>query len=347
MSPSEKKPRARTHLTAAVPGALGAVLLIGAVAFGATALRGMAGTSEVPSATTVEPVVGFAVANARAAQTKHDPDAQSATPTSEEKGATPSAKATLTPDPAQAKPATVEPIASPKPQPIPTAKPAPTKAPAPPPSNPTALVLEGWAKDSRAKLAWKPYQGTGFEHYKVVRSGDGMVTWPTTGGDELVGVIGDPSATWFADKPPCGTPWFYAVFAVRGSDAGYVVLAASNVVSITTACAPEPTPVVVKPLDGQAQAVAGQGILLTWQAYAGDGFSAYKVVRSLTNADPRYPLNDGTELIGVIGDPWQTSFLDTSVTAGQTWTYRVLAVTSGPDGHVVIGETPAVSATAQ
>lgn len=344
MSSNEKKPHPRTRVAAAVPGAVGAALLVGAVAFGATALRGVADRAE-PTPAAARPEFGVAVANARASQVRHDPAPDGTTPPTDPTASpTPSPTATAEPTPAEV--AKADPTPTPKPQPVQTAKPVPTKPPAPPASNPAALALEGWAQDSKAKLAWKPFQGAGFEYYKVVRSGDGMVTWPTTGDDELVGVIGDPSATWYADKPPCGTPWFYAVFAVRSSDAGYMVLATSNVVSVTTACTPAPTPVVVKPLSGEAQAVAGQGILLSWEAYAGDGFSAYKVVRSLTNPDPRYPLNDGTELIGVIGDAWQTSFLDGSVEPGQTWTYRILAVTSGPDGHVVIGETPALSATA-
>ena len=70
-------------------------------------------------------------------------------------------------------------------------------------------------------------------------------------------------------------------------------------------------------------------------------------MRSKTNPDPRYPLNDGAELIAAIGDPGQTTFVDTAVAAGETWTYRVVAVTSGPEGHVAIGQTAAMSATAQ
>lgn len=71
----------------------------------------------------------------------------------------------------------------------------------------------------------------------------------------------------------------------------------------------------------------------------------YKVVRSATNSDPRYPLNDGTELLAAIGDPGVASFSDPAVAAGQTWFYRVLSFADLGDGKVLVGLTNAVSIT--
>ena len=163
----------------------------------------------------------------------------------------------------------------------------------------------------------------------------------------MIGAIGDVTAPYAADKPACATPWRYAVFAVRHGDGGYVTLAASNVVTVATACAPEPTPIQVKPLALALQVAPGAGIGLSWEACTADGFKAYKVVRSKVNPDPRFPLNDGTELIAVIGDPGQTSLLDGAVEAGEVWTYRVVAVTATDHGYVPICQTPAIAATAQ
>jgi hypothetical protein len=119
------------------------------------------------------------------------------------------------------------------------------------------------------------------------------------------------------------------------------------VVTVTTVCAPVPEPIVVKPIALTLNVLPAQGIQLSWEGCWSDKFVAYKVVRSSSNADPRFPLNDGTELIAVIGDPNQTGFVDTAVAAGQTWTYRVLAVTNGDGGYVPICETAAMAATAQ
>ena len=350
MTPSEKKP-SNTRLVAAVPGALGAVLLIGAVAFGASSLRSVVRDPAAQAASSVQQSqseFGAAVATLRRNEFKQDPNPHLPTKTE-----APKSEPIKTEAPKEAAKVAeqpkVEPTAKPKPAPVETKKPAPapTVKPAPAPANPAVFVLEAWAKETKAKLAWTPFSGDGFEYFKVVRSADANVTWPASGDDEVVGVIGDPNAPWHVDKPACGFAWNYRVFAVRHGDGGYVTLAASNIASVTTACAPTPAPIVVKPLAFQLNVTPGAGITLSWEACWSDGFIAYKVVRSAVNADPRYPLNDGTELIGVIGDPNATVFTDTAVAAGQTWIYRVVAVTDQGAGYVPLCETAAMSATAQ
>jgi hypothetical protein len=350
MSTSEKKPTS-TRLATAVPGALSAVLLIGAVAFGATSLRSAAEdqATEPAKAAAAEgqtkPEFSATVAGLRRDAFTHDPTPQQPkkpeAPKEEPKPEAPKEEPKPEAPKEEPKP---EPTAKPKPAPVET-KPAPTVKPAP--ANPTALVLEAWAKETKAKLSWTPFGGEGFEYYKVVRSADTHVTWPASGDDQVVGVIGDPNAPWLADKPGCGTAWNYAVFAVTHGDGGYVILAMSNVASVTTTCAPEPAPIEVKPLAFQLNAMPGQGIQLSWEACWNDRFAYYKVVRSGVHGDPRFPLNDGTELIAVIGDPNQTLFVDAAVAAGQTWAYRVVAVKDGGGTYVPLCETPAMLATAQ
>lgn len=362
MSVSEKKPRHTTRMVAAGPGALTAVLLIGAVAFGASTLRGPSADPDLP------PAAGGEAAEVAKADRPSDakpypadadpkptakpkpsdkpkPRDEDREPKEEAKAEIPKAteKPADKPKAEAPKPADKPKAEAPKPADKPKATPKPQSAPA----NPVALALEGWTKEMKVKLAWKPYGGDGFEYYKVVRSTDGTATWPAGGDDTVVGVIGDKSAAWWADVPPCGTPWTYRVFAVRHGDAGYVTLGATNAVTLKVTCAPEPTPVVVVPLALEVQVKPGEGIALAWDKCTSEHFAAYKVVRSKTNPDPRYPLNDGAELIAAISDPGQTTFVDIAVEAGETWTYRVVAVTSGPSGHVAIGQTAAISATAQ
>lgn len=336
-----------TRLVAAVPGAFTAALLVGAVAFGASTLR--------PPAPAVEPAAPGAQSAAAADPTPKPKislaiDAEHADPKPTAAPAKPNPSATPKPKPSpkeETKTAEQPAPEPPKPQPAPEPPKATDKPkPAPAPAEPVALVLEGWPKDGKVKLAWKPYGSDGFEYYKVVRSTDATVTWPAGAGDTVIGVIGDAKATWWADKPACGVASSYRVFAVRSGEGGYVTLGASNVVTLTVPCAPDPTPHETKPIGLWAEARAGEGIKLVWDACAVEGFVAYKVVRSQTNPDPRYPLNDGTELIAAIGDSGQTHLLDAAVTAGQTWTYRVLAVGDGPSGKVVLCESAAVAVTA-
>lgn len=359
MSPSEKKPTS-TRLATAVPGALSAVLLIGAVAFGATSLRPAAedqaeerakpASAEAPA----KPEFGATVAGLRRNDFTHDPTpkqpAKTEAPKAEPKTeapveAKPEATEVAKEEPKPAEQPKQEPTAKPKPAPVETTKPAPTVKPVPAPANPTALVLEAWANDTKAKLSWTPFGGDGFAYYKVVRSADTHIEFPTSGDDAVVGAIGDPNAPWHADKPSCGTPTSYAVFAVGKSNGAYVVLATSNVVTVTTACAPAPE--AAKPLAFALNVLPGQGIQLSWEACWNDRFAYYKVVRSGAHGDPRFPLNAGTELIGVIGDPNQTVFVDPAVAAGQSWAYRVVAVKDAGGSYYPLCETPAMSATAQ
>lgn len=352
MSVSEKKPRHTTRVAVAGPGALASVLLIGAVAFGASSLRGPSSDAADPEsgAQAAEPKPSLAIT----AQHVHGPDhpakadpkatarpKPSEKPKDEPKAEAKSDATAVAPKPT-VKPADTQKADAPK---APD-KPKATAKPKPAPTTPTALVLEGWTKETKIKLGWKAYGGDGFEYYKVVRSTDATATWPAGGDDTVVGVIGDKGATWWADVPPCGTPWTYRVFAVRHGAGGYVTLGATNAVTLSVTCQPDPTPVAVVPLAFEVQAVPGGGIALSWESCTSEHFTAYKVVRSKTNPDPRYPLNDGTELIAAIGDPGQTAFVDTGVAPGETWTYRVVAVTSGSTGHVPIGQTAALSATA-
>lgn len=325
MSPSEKKSSRATRLGVALPGALAGALFLGVAAFGANAPHTADQADAAPTAKAV---------HLRA--TEPDP--------------TPPVVAKVRVEPVE------EPVEDPKLFPRtpkapseqpPKPKPAETVKPKPAPAPSDTIALEGWSKGAKAKLAWKAFGGTGFEYYKVVRSADGTVSWPAGANDVVIAAIGDPHATWWADAPTCGTPWSYAVFAVRHGDAGYVTLAVSNVVTITTTCAPEPKPGIGCGMGLEVHAKAGIGIKLAWEACHAEGFAAYKVVRSQTNADPRYPLNEGTELVAVLGDASSTFFLDEAVAAGETWTYRVVAVTDGGGTLIVAGESAALSATAQ
>jgi hypothetical protein len=236
---------------------------------------------------------------------------------------------------------------TPKPQPVaqPDMTPKPQPVPAPQPPAPTAALTLSVLPSERVdkvQLGWTAYSGDGFSYYKLVRSRDADVTWPASGDDEFIGAIGNPAETAFRDRPECGVTFFYRVFAVSSTDAGYVVLAPSNTVSVATAC-PPPPPATVG-IGFEAVFADGQ-VHLAWGACQIDGFNAYKIVRSQTNAEPMYPENDGTELIAAIGDPNQTTFADASVASGQTWFYRVLGRADQGGGNFIACQTQVAAVT--
>ncbi|MEX0629504.1 MAG: hypothetical protein WEE67_03595 [Chloroflexota bacterium] len=238
---------------------------------------------------------------------------------------------------------TPKPEPTPKPQPVEPPKPAPPAPPAPP-ATATGLALSLETFDAKVKLTWSVFEGDGFAYYKVVRSSDADVTWPTGAGDTLVAAVGDRWATLVKDFPPCNTNWYYRVFAVMSGDTGYATLAVSNVATAYVACAVKPTHPPVYQMGFSAQVIDGQ-VHLTWEQCTSDGFAAYKVVRSQTNTDPKYPLNSGSELIAAIGDPNVTSLVDGNVSSGQTWHYRVLSMANDGSGWYPLGMTPVVTVT--
>jgi hypothetical protein len=328
--------RLRRILPGSASSAFAALLMVGAIAFGSTVIRPMTINHE-PEATTAQA-----------------DDGSAGTDGSSDGGTT--AAADLTPGFEQApdkdageadedypewKPAD-EPTAQPKEEPKEEPKDEPKSEPAPS----TTMKLEAVFNADKGKLVveWSAYTGN-FEKYKLVRSTDGSVSWPEGEGDTLVGVIGPDDARRFVDyDAPCNTELHYRVFAVRHGEEGYVVLAASNVDGASRPCAEPPAdPVALAFEVGQG----AEGVQLSWQQCSDEHFVVYKVVRSATNENPVYPLNDGTELIGVFENAEVTGFTDSNVEAGQTWTYRVLCMGQNGDGWYVIGQTAAMSVTVE
>lgn len=221
--------------------------------------------------------------------------------------------------------------------PAPAPKPVPTEGVAE-----IAIAVE--LKEDRPFISWTACSGVDFDYYKVVRSTDATVTWPKGDGDSLVTALGRDGETKTWDgAAPSGTTVYYRVFCVRSTETGYVVKAASAVKGIVTpVAAPLPAPVVLS----FGVDVTGEGAVLTWGAWAGDGFRYYKVVRSTTTDNPSYfPWTDGTELIGVIENSGTTQLVDSSVTSGQTIYYRVQAIGSWNGSKILLGQTAVVAVT--
>jgi hypothetical protein len=330
--PDRARPTITTRLGVSLPTAIGALLFAGAVAFG-SGLTGMPSPGHSPNKDTTS----------HQADKGGDYQGTGSLNEGEDYDTPKRPDAPKPPNPEQ-------PQDTPKPEQQPQPEKPKTDAQQPdkpkPPASSGPMQLQSASGIGKVKLTWSTYGGDGFGYYKIVRSTDATVSWPMGAGDTLIGAIGDPYQNWFKDFPPCGTTFFYAVFAVSGGD--HQKLAASNTVSAAAHCEevkepppPHPDPTVL----GFTLTLVEGGVALEWEMCTGDGFIAYKIVRSQTNPDPTFPLNAGTELATVVGNSSVTSWTDTNVMSGQTWFYRVVSVGSDASGWYPLGVTPVLTVT--
>jgi len=228
---------------------------------------------------------------------------------------------------------TTKSITTPEPEPEPEPKPDP---------QPEGFWLDAFLGEGYPVLKWGSCGDVDFTKFKIVRSLDATVTWPTGENDVLIGAMGPDGHKFWDKDAPGGKTLFYRVFCVKSTEAGYVVAAASNVDSVTTpAYEPPPPPVGL----GFEANLTGEGVVLHWQECTSDAFSFYKVVRSM-NENPSYlPYTDGTQVIGVIENHSVTGLTDGDVASGQTWYYRVQAIGYWNGQKVVLGQTAVIAVT--
>lgn len=336
MDKLKDKARIARTATSTITTALAALFMVGAITFGASVLRPMTANHDADPTASQAAALGAGNGGGADSQDQgEDQDGNDAAQPAVDKEDLPDwqdFEPTPKPDP------TAEPTQKPV-EPPATVKPQPSGD----------LYLEAFVNADSGKIVvkWSAYSGD-FEKYKLMRSHDATVTWPGGGDDELVGVIGPDEMTKFYDTgAPCGEELHYRVFAVRHGEEGYVVLAESNVDGVLRECDSAPSePAEPYAMGFELWQVDG-GVKLHWEGCTSDAFAVYKVVRSATNANPLYPLNDGSELLAAIGEQGTTYFFDGNVEAGQTWYYRILALGSGADGWFVLGQTAALTITVE
>jgi hypothetical protein len=213
-------------------------------------------------------------------------------------------------------------VAVPAPTPKPTAD--PTAEPTPDPT-PKPMNLDAKFKNGVPYLKWTACTSDRFDYYKVVRSTDKTVEWPSGDGDTLIAAISNQAETgaWDYDAP-AGETSYYKVFCVDSTDAGYITLDATPVRSVKVlAVEPPPSPVDL----GFSAGFDAGTVHLNWDACVSTGdFVYYKVVRSLGSNPSYLPWTDGTELIGVISNQAEVAYDDASVATGEVWHYRIQAL---------------------
>jgi hypothetical protein len=232
----------------------------------------------------------------------------------------------------------------------PAEKPDPTKKPVEKPDpdkSPNEAIAIGLAiKEGHPVVEWGSCNGLDFDMYKVVRSTNSGVSWPTGEGDELVAVVERGGERRAYDKgAPHGVKVWYRVFCVRKGESGYKVLNASAAKGIKVPEKPKPpTPPDPITLGLEASPADGGKILLDWSKCQVDGFAFYKVLASTTNDDPSYlPWHDGTEVVGVVGEMSQTALEVWAPDAGVTAWYRVQCIGYIGDYKVLLGESAVVA----
>lgn len=341
--------RARRTFTGSA-GALAAVLMVGAIAFGATVVRPMTADRHGDATTAradgagareggndgTDANDGDTAPGAEAAGLDAQSNEANHGTCQDEQGHPIPCDGDTPPSDPPSEPPKDEPKEDPPSQP-------PSEDPAPSTDMTLAAVFN--ADMGKIVVEWSAFGGD-FDKYKLVRSADSDPTWPLGSGDQLVAVVSAGGERRYADHDvPCNTAFHYRAFAVNHTETGYVVLGSSNVGTATRACDEQP------PADPGAMGFqvvqAGGDVQLTWEACSSDAFAAYKVVRSATNPNPMYPLNDGTELLVYFHDQGTTHFTDSHVDAGQTWTYRVLCMGHNGDGYYALAMTSAMTVTVE
>jgi hypothetical protein len=222
-------------------------------------------------------------------------------------------------------------------------KPDATKAP----TAPTGPIEIGLAiKEYHPRIEWGACTGVDFDKYKVVRSTNAAVTWPTGEGDELIAAVERGGARKAYDKhAPHDVKVWYRVFCVRHTEDGYKVVNASAAKSIAVPEEPAP-PTPPDPISLALEVSLSEGgkVVLDWSACEVDGFSFYKVLRSTTNDDPSYlPHHDGTEVIGVVGEMGATELEVWAPDGGVRAWYRVQCIGYSGDQKVLLGESGVVT----
>jgi hypothetical protein len=230
------------------------------------------------------------------------------------------------------------------------------------------LTLTAALSGTKVKLDWTKFLGDNFGFYKIVRSTGATPSWPLGAGDTLIAATNNIDTLNNLDPAPLGKTFSYEVFV---TDPSLAVIVGSNVVSVTTP-QPTPTPVptptptpaktcslslsyqliapppptaaptpVVTPTPvssaGTSPAVAqpathatGYKVKFTWTKYNCNNFQWYGVQKA-NGGTPTLQIGDVPNAY-YVDDINVLTWTDTSVSLGQTYSYRAYAFTEATVG---------------
>jgi hypothetical protein len=339
--PAHGHPRLAGRVARALPGAFAGAFLVGAIAFGASAVRpALTDTSSNQAAGGTQAGTGGAVAGngssttfgASHGSTQSGPDDRG---DGSPDGTTDGTGTGDGPGTERTDGTGTEPTA--KPDPI--VKPEPIVKPNLESMRLVLTVTDGGA----VKVDWTRCSADGAVAYKVVRTTDGRIGWPFGGADHLIAAIKDLGLTAVVDNDaPAVQSLVYRVFCVGGHDGAWTILdstpgRAIHVPGNEPTPRPEPTPIPQTMSVTLSSSETG-GVSIDWSQCNSDGFYAYKVVRSPDEATS-WPLGANDMLVTWIKERSVTDFVDTSVEPGGHYFYRVFCVRATGDGYKVLNST--------
>jgi hypothetical protein len=226
----------------------------------------------------------------------------------------------------------------------------PTTEPTPAPdTEPRTIAIALHLGDGKVRIEWGDCPLDGFAAWKVLRTLDGAPSWPLGDGDRLVAASENQAlGSVLNGDLPAGKTLYYRVLGLVGRD-GHVVIGCRSRIADIHIPAAEPTPAPTNEPD----AIGSIGLTLTltdggkpwadWTACTGDWDYA-KVIRS-TNSTVTFPKGEGDALAGVTGKDGPTALTDGGAPAGKKLWYRVFCVRVVGDGYQVVAASPTRSIT--
>lgn len=175
-----------------------------------------------------------------------------------------------------------------------------------------SLLLDSEVADNCVKLTWTPYPNSDLKYYKVVSSG--VNSNPKYPVDGYISVITSRLDNSFIDCNVNAGVNYYGVTMVATDGSMFY----TNPVSVTVNQAETVLAGTSVTLDGE---VSNDCVSLSWD-YEGV-LKYYKVVRSVSNPEPKYP-DDG--YISVISDFDNKAYLDCDYNKSVTNYYRITVV---------------------
>lgn len=180
---------------------------------------------------------------------------------------------------------------------------------------PEPVTLSAAAQIDGVHLSWTQSKDDDFRYYKIVRSSTNPE--PTYEQDGKIAYFNERTQTSFIDTGTIkGTKYYYRI-CVMDSIGN---TSHSNVVDAIAINENEPPKAVI--LDYYTES---DGIHLYWTKNEDSDFKCYKVVRSETNPNPKYPDDGYLDNLS----RYETSYIDSTAEAGHTYYYNVCVVDNG------------------
>lgn len=178
------------------------------------------------------------------------------------------------------------------------------------------LELSGIAQDDGNMIEWSQYPNNDFQFYKIVRSTTSKeISYPEN--DSIKSYYRDDQLDYLDEEVEENERYYYRVCLKNSKEE----IICSNLVTLVSKIKEENDSYTPdnNELDLLAN-LSGQEVSLNWNKTNDPDFINYRIVRSETNSNPRYPAES---YIGVISNKNSLSFVDKNIKSGKKYFYRI------------------------